>query len=75
MQLHVNLNPQSQRASYRRRALNGIYYYMEYIYAKKKNDCTAGTFESSAFILSLKDEEEFSTLHSYGYHRVPIIGN
>ena len=48
---------------------------MDYIHAKRKNECTAGTYESSAFILSLKDENEFCTLHSYGYHRVPLIGN
>jgi len=48
---------------------------MEYIYAKRKNEYTSGTFESSAFILSLKDVNEFSTLHSFGYHRVPLIGN
>lgn len=53
--------------------INGINY-MEYIYAKRKNKCTSGTFESSAFILSLKDEDEFSTLHSFGFHRVPLIG-
>lgn len=47
---------------------------MEYIHAKRKNKCTSGTFESSAFILSLKDENEFSTLHSFGYHRVPLVG-
>lgn len=48
---------------------------MEYIHARRKSKCTSGTFESSAFILSLKDENEFSTLHSFGYHRVPLIGN
>ena len=48
---------------------------MEYIHAKRKNECVSGTFESAAFILSLRDENEFSTLHTYGYHRVPLIGN
>jgi len=42
--------------------------------SERKNDSTAGTFESNAFILSLKDKNEFSTLHSFGYHRVPLVG-
>ena len=48
---------------------------MEYIHAKRKNECVSGTFESAAFILSLRDENEFSALHTYGYHRVPLVGN
>ena len=48
---------------------------MEYIHAKRKNKCVSGTFENNAFILSLKDDDEFSTLHTFGYHRVPLIGN
>jgi len=44
------------------------------ILSERKNKCTAGTFDSNAFILSLKDKNEFSTLHSYGYHRVPLVG-
>ena len=39
-----------------------------------KNVTNKGTTEENPFILSLKDKEEFSKLHAYGFHCVPHIG-
>ena len=41
---------------------------------RQKDSVVLGTYESSAFILSLRDADEFSTIHSFGYHRIPHIG-
>lgn len=40
----------------------------------RKDAVVLGTYESAAFILSLRDREEFSTTTSFGYHRIPHIG-
>lgn len=40
----------------------------------QKDAAVLGTYESNAFILSLRRRDEFSTTHSFGYHRVPHIG-
>lgn len=39
-----------------------------------KDATVLGTYETSAFILSLKDRNEFSRLHPSGYHCIPHIG-
>ena len=44
------------------------------IYDRRKDHIVLGTFESSAFILSLRNEDEFSSIHSFGYHSIPHIG-
>ena len=41
---------------------------------RQKDSVVLGTYESSAFILSLRDADEFSTIHSFGYHCIPHIG-
>ena len=40
----------------------------------RKSDVVLGTFESDAFLLSLRNDTELSLLHEYGYHRIPHIG-
>ena len=40
----------------------------------RKDAVILGTLESAAFILSLRSGDEFSEVHSSGYHRVPHIG-
>ena len=42
--------------------------------SRQKDAVVLGTYESNAFILSLRDKDEFATTHSFGYHRVPHIG-
>ena len=42
--------------------------------ASRKSDTVLGTFESDAFLLSLRDDTELCLLHEYGYHRIPHIG-
>lgn len=44
------------------------------ILALQKDPVVRGTYEPSAFILSLRDPEEFRTIHSFGFHRIPHIG-
>lgn len=44
------------------------------ILSRQKDAVVLGTYESNAFILSLRRRDEFSTTHSFGYHRVPHIG-
>ena len=44
------------------------------IYDLQKDPVVLGTYESSAFILSFRDSEEFHSIHSFGYHRIPHIG-
>ena len=39
-----------------------------------KDSIVLGTYETSAFILSLRDRDEFSRLHPSGYHCIPHIG-
>ena len=41
---------------------------------QQKDSVILGMYESSAFILSLRDANEFSTIHSFGYHRIPHVG-
>lgn len=40
----------------------------------QKDAAVLGTYESNAFILSLRRRDEFFTTHSFGYHRVPHVG-
>lgn len=44
------------------------------IFDLQKDPVVLGTYESSAFILSLRDPEEFRSIHNFGYHRIPHIG-
>ena len=44
------------------------------VLSRQKDAVVLGTYESNAFILSLRRRDEFSTTHSFGYHRVPHIG-
>ena len=39
-----------------------------------KDPVVLGTYDSSAFILSLRRRDEFSKIHSFGYHCIPHIG-
>ena len=41
---------------------------------RQKDSVVLGTYETSAFILSLRSPEEFTSIHSFGYHRIPHIG-
>ena len=42
--------------------------------SRQKDAVVMGTYESNAFVLSLRRRDEFATTHSFGYHRVPHIG-
>lgn len=44
------------------------------VFEWQKDSVVLGTYESSAFILSLRDPDEFSSIHSFGYHRIPHVG-
>ena len=40
----------------------------------RKDAVVLGTYESDAFLLSLRRRDEFASTHSFGYHRVPHVG-
>jgi hypothetical protein len=40
----------------------------------QKDAVVLGTYETDAFILSLRRRDEFAATHSFGYHRIPHIG-
>ena len=42
--------------------------------SRQKDAVVLGTYESHAFILSLRRRDEFSATHSFGYHRIPHVG-
>ena len=44
------------------------------IFHMKKQSAVLGTCEPAAFILSLRDGNEFCKTHSSGYHCIPHIG-
>lgn len=44
------------------------------VFQMKKQSTFIGTFEPAAFILSLRDSNEFCKTHSSGYHCIPHIG-
>ena len=44
------------------------------VFEQQKDSVVLGTYESSAFILSLRDPDEFSSIHCFGYHRIPHVG-
>ena len=44
------------------------------MFRMKKESAVIGTCEAGAFILSLRDSNEFSKTHSSGYHCIPHIG-
>lgn len=39
-----------------------------------KDAVVLGTYETDAFVLSLRERDEFAATHSFGYHRIPHIG-
>ena len=40
----------------------------------QKDAAVLGTYETDAFILSLRRRDEFAATHRFGYHRIPHIG-
>lgn len=44
------------------------------VFRMKKQSAVLGTCEPAAFILSLRDGNEFCKTHSSGYHCIPHIG-
>lgn len=40
----------------------------------QKDAVVLGTYETDAFVLSLRERDEFAATHSFGYHRIPHIG-
>ena len=42
--------------------------------SRQKDPVVLGTYESDAFVLSLRRPDEFASTHSFGYHRTPHVG-